>query len=113
MLPVSATSHPKTRWPVLEAIQLQGAQCQMSKQTKSSMHAQGTSLPAYVGDHHASLWLIGPFFAAITGLAFKEGICYGKFECAGLFFVSLSNPALASGPPFPSPGRAAPPLFGN
>ena len=62
------------------------------------MMLQGTALPAYVGDHHSSLWLIGPFFAAITGLAFKEGICYGKLECAALFFVSLQFPYIASHP---------------
>ncbi|KAK9831288.1 hypothetical protein WJX74_010628 [Apatococcus lobatus] len=50
--------------------------------------SQGMALPAYIGEHHSSLWLIGPFFAAITGLAFKEGICYGKLECAALFFVT-------------------------
>jgi uncharacterized integral membrane protein len=26
-------------------------------------------------------------FAALTGVAFKEGMCYGKAECAALFFV--------------------------
>lgn len=52
---------------------------------------QGVALPAYVADHRSSLWLIGPFFAAITGLAFKEGICYGKLECAALFFVSCCS----------------------
>tara|TARA_B100000767_G_scaffold251435_1_gene254438 strand:- start:267 stop:602 length:336 start_codon:yes stop_codon:yes gene_type:complete len=26
-------------------------------------------------------------FAALTGVAFKEGMCYGKPECAALFFL--------------------------
>jgi uncharacterized integral membrane protein len=33
------------------------------------------------------VWAVGPLFAAFTGVAFKEGMCYGKPECAALFFV--------------------------
>lgn len=33
---------------------------------------KGESLPQYVVHHPSSVWLIGPFFAALTGLAFKE-----------------------------------------
>lgn len=32
----------------------------------------GEALPQYVLHHPASVWLVGPFFAALTGLAFKE-----------------------------------------
>jgi|EP00982_Pelagococcus_subviridis_P011903 uncharacterized integral membrane protein len=45
------------------------------------------SVPAFVATHPAAVWLVGPMFAALTGVAFKEGMCYGKAECAALFFV--------------------------
>jgi len=35
-----------------------------------------------------TVWGVGPLFAAITGVAFKEGMCYGKAEAAALFFVT-------------------------
>ncbi|KAG6545300.1 hypothetical protein Mapa_013262 [Marchantia paleacea] len=44
-------------------------------------------LVQFVVDHPAAIWAVGPLFAALTGLAFKEGLCYGKFEAAALFFV--------------------------
>lgn len=34
------------------------------------------------------VWGVGPLFAALTGVAFKEGMCYGKAEAAALFFVT-------------------------
>ncbi|KAK9829113.1 hypothetical protein WJX72_003956 [[Myrmecia] bisecta] len=49
---------------------------------------QADPLPQYVAQHPSAVWLVGPFFAAVTGLAFKEGMCYGKPECAALFFVT-------------------------
>ena len=39
---------------------------------------------------------MGPLFAAVTGVAFKEGVCYGKPECVVLFFLT---PALLLGAP--------------
>ena len=45
------------------------------------------AVPAYVAQHPLAVWLVGPMFAALTGVAFKEGMCYGKGECAALFFV--------------------------
>jgi uncharacterized integral membrane protein len=48
----------------------------------------------HVASHPEAVWLVGPFFAAVTGVAFKEGLCYGKAEAAGLFFVT---PALLLG----------------
>ena len=42
---------------------------------------------------------MGPLFAAVTGVAFKEGVCYGKPECAILFFLT---PALLLGAAAPS-----------
>ena len=41
----------------------------------------------YVAHHPSAVWAVGPLFAAFTGVAFKEGMCYGKPECAALFFV--------------------------
>jgi len=43
------------------------------------------SAPAYVAEHASAMWAVGPMFAALTGLAFKEGMCYGKPEAAALF----------------------------
>lgn len=31
------------------------------------------SLPSYVFYHPLSIWLVGPLFASLTGLVFKEG----------------------------------------
>lgn len=51
------------------------------------LHVQDQTLPAYVVDHPAAGWLVGPLFAAVTGLAFKEGLCYGKWEAALIFLL--------------------------
>uniref|UniRef100_A0A0A9CTH6 Uncharacterized protein n=1 Tax=Arundo donax TaxID=35708 RepID=A0A0A9CTH6_ARUDO len=45
------------------------------------------SLVQYVLEHPAALWFVGPTFAALTGLVFKEGLCYGKLEAGILTFV--------------------------
>jgi uncharacterized integral membrane protein len=34
-----------------------------------------------------TIWLVGPIGAAITGVTFKEGMCYGKRECYVLTFM--------------------------
>ncbi|RZC59485.1 hypothetical protein C5167_006789 [Papaver somniferum] len=63
----------------------------------------GESLPQYVADHSIAVWFIGPLFAALTGLVFKEGktltmiverkcvkmygLCYGKLEAGILTFI--------------------------
>lgn len=44
-----------------------------------------SSVPAFVVSNPSAVWLVGPMFAALTGVAFKEGLCYGKAEAAGLF----------------------------
>lgn len=44
-------------------------------------------LVQYVLDHPAALWFVGPTFAALTGLVFKEGLCYGKLEAGILTFL--------------------------
>ena len=49
------------------------------------MAATEGSAPAYVTEHASAMWAVGPMFAALTGLAFKEGMCYGKPEAAALF----------------------------
>jgi uncharacterized integral membrane protein len=48
-------------------------------------------LPDYVLANPSSVWLIGPAFAALTGVAVKEGLCYGKKEA---FALALLTPAL-------------------
>lgn len=35
----------------------------------------GVPLPAYVADNPGAVWLVGPAFAALTGITFKEGFC--------------------------------------
>ncbi|KAF5183420.1 integral membrane family protein [Thalictrum thalictroides] len=47
----------------------------------------GQSLPDYVVENPTAVWLVGPLFAALTGLVFKEGLCYGKLEAGILTFV--------------------------
>ena len=42
----------------------------------------------------APMWLVGPMFASFTGLAFKEGACYGKPEAFALFLLSRLSCAL-------------------
>ncbi len=58
------------------------------------LHVQPESITEYVSTHPGTVWAVGPFFAAVTGVAFKEGVCYGKPECAALFFIT---PALLLG----------------
>jgi len=53
----------------------------------AATHPEYASVPAFVLDHPGAVWLVGPMFAALTGVAFKEGMCYGKPECAALFFT--------------------------
>eukprot|EP00887_Chlorella_sp_A99_P004158 scaffold23.g4158.t1 len=55
---------------------------------------QPEPLPAYVAAHPGAVWLVGPLFAALTGVAVKEGICYGKPEA---FALALLTPALLLG----------------
>ncbi|KAG7670866.1 hypothetical protein Ndes2526B_g01375 [Nannochloris sp. 'desiccata'] len=52
------------------------------------------SLPSYVAENNSAVWFIGPSFAALTGLTFKEGVCYGKGEA---FTLTLLLPALLLG----------------
>ncbi|CAK9328645.1 unnamed protein product [Citrullus colocynthis] len=47
----------------------------------------GDSLVQYVVDNPSAVWFIGPLYAALTGLVFKEGLCYGKLEAGILTFV--------------------------
>ncbi|KAI3787299.1 hypothetical protein L1987_41672 [Smallanthus sonchifolius] len=45
------------------------------------------SLVQYVVDNPVAVWFVGPLFAALTGLVFKEGLCYGKLEAGVLTFI--------------------------
>ncbi|GLJ44585.1 hypothetical protein SUGI_0937070 [Cryptomeria japonica] len=47
----------------------------------------GEGLVEYVIDNPVAVWFVGPLFASLTGLVFKEGLCYGKLEAAALTFV--------------------------
>ena len=51
------------------------------------MLTQDSSLPDFVAQNQWATLLVGPAFAAVTGLAVKEGLCYGKLEAAVLTFV--------------------------
>ncbi|MBA0848900.1 hypothetical protein Goshw_008540 [Gossypium schwendimanii] len=47
----------------------------------------GMNLVQYVIENPMAVWFVGPLFAALTGLVFKEGLCYGKLEAAILTFI--------------------------
>ena len=47
-----------------------------------------SSLLEFVREHRSAVWVIGPMFASFTGLAFKEGACYGKPEAFLLFLLT-------------------------
>ncbi|KAF3430902.1 hypothetical protein FNV43_RR25632 [Rhamnella rubrinervis] len=47
----------------------------------------GDGLVQYVIENPTALWFVGPLFAALTGLVFKEGLCYGKLEAGLLTFI--------------------------
>uniref|UniRef100_A0A2P2L6C5 Uncharacterized protein LOC105129096 n=1 Tax=Rhizophora mucronata TaxID=61149 RepID=A0A2P2L6C5_RHIMU len=47
----------------------------------------GENLVQYVVNNPMAVWFIGPLFAALTGLVFKEGLCYGKLEAGILTFI--------------------------
>ncbi|XP_050374745.1 uncharacterized protein LOC126792339 [Argentina anserina] len=47
----------------------------------------GEGLVQYDVDHPITVWFVGPLFAALTGLVFKEGLCYGKLEAGLLTFI--------------------------
>lgn len=47
-----------------------------------------SSLLEFVREHRSAVWFIGPMFASFTGLAFKEGACYGKPEAFLLFLLT-------------------------
>lgn len=47
----------------------------------------GDNLIQYVIDNPLAVWFIGPLFASLTGLVFKEGLCYGKLEAGILTFI--------------------------
>ncbi|XP_071928874.1 uncharacterized protein [Coffea arabica] len=47
----------------------------------------GKTLVDYVIENPTAIWFVGPLFAALTGLVFKEGLCYGKLEAGILTFI--------------------------
>jgi uncharacterized integral membrane protein len=51
-------------------------------------------LPAYVAEFPSAVWCVGPGFAALTGVCFKEGVCYRKPEA---FVLTLLIPLLLLG----------------
>lgn len=44
-------------------------------------------LPAFVAQHPEAVWFVGPSFAALTGIAVKEGFCFGQRESYLLTFL--------------------------
>ena len=50
--------------------------------------SSSSSLLEFVREHRSAVWFIGPMFASFTGLAFKEGACYGKPEAFLLFLLT-------------------------
>ena len=56
--------------------------------TQSGESGGGANVLEFVRDHPSAMWLVGPMFASFTGLAFKEGACYGKPEAFALFLLT-------------------------
>jgi len=56
--------------------------------TQSGGESGGANVLEFVRDHPSAMWLVGPMFASFTGLAFKEGACYGKPEAFALFLLT-------------------------
>jgi len=50
-----------------------------------------TSVLGSVLEHPSKVWFVGPLFASLTGVGFKEGVCYGKREA---FTVAVLTPVL-------------------
>lgn len=46
---------------------------------------QDASVVQFVAANPYAVWLVGPLFASLSGVSFKEGLCYGKPEAALLF----------------------------
>ena len=53
--------------------------------------ADVSTLEYIIGNPWPSTFLVGPIGAAITGITFKEGLCYGKNEC---FLLTFAVPTL-------------------
>ena len=60
----------------------------------AAAEAGGEPVALYVAHHPWAVWLVGPYFVALTGVAVKEGFCYGKPEAAA---VAALLPALLLG----------------
>jgi len=58
------------------------------------MSNQEPTVPEFICNNPWGVWLVGPLFAAATGVAVKEGICYGKAEAA---VIALLLPLLLLG----------------
>ena len=52
------------------------------------------SVPQFVAEHRWGVWLVGPFFASLTGVSFKEGMCYSSTQA---FVLMGLTPALLLG----------------
>jgi uncharacterized integral membrane protein len=50
-----------------------------------------TSIPSYLAAHPYGVWFVGPIFASITGVGFKEGVCYQKTSA---FALAVLTPVL-------------------
>ena len=55
---------------------------------------QDVAVPQYVAAHPLATLAVGPAFAALTGVAIKEGLCYGKLEAALLAAVRCAPACL-------------------
>lgn len=70
----------------LQALWLLGALGSLATYSTLAQPA-GMNLVQYVIENQTAVWFVGPLFAALTGLVFKEGLCYGKLEAGILTFV--------------------------
>ncbi|XP_059283295.1 uncharacterized protein LOC132036901 isoform X2 [Lycium ferocissimum] len=70
----------------LQALWLLGALGSLATYSALAQPAH-KNLVQYVVENPTAVWFVGPLFAALTGLVFKEGLCYGKLEAGILTFV--------------------------
>jgi hypothetical protein len=64
------------------------AGCVIYKELMAQWMVQELPVTEFVAQNPAAVWAVGPFFAAVTGVAFKE-VC-GPFDASGIFVLLIA-----------------------